>query len=113
MLDDRLEMLSRLCSVCGHTKLWSAFWAAKKHPDGTMQRPQSRCKECVKQARRERRKSDPEWARKVDAADWKRIKDDPDKLALRRELTRENGAIHRRRNGALPWVEYVASRQPS
>jgi hypothetical protein len=62
-----------------------------------MQRPQARCKECVKEVLRQRRADDPAWARRVNKADWQRIKADPDKLAARRELTRENGVVLRRR----------------
>lgn len=94
---ERLALLRMICSRCRQRLPWSAFWAKAKWPDGTMRRPQSHCKECVKARLRERRAQDPEWAREVNRRDWERIKADPEKLARRRELTRENLVVHRLR----------------
>lgn len=94
---ERLLKLRRSCGACLAVKPWTEFWAAAKYPDGTMQRPQSHCKDCVKAARRRRRREDPEWARAQYKADWQRIKANPDQLAKRRELTRENSRVHRLR----------------
>jgi hypothetical protein len=93
----RLGLLSKPCGRCNEPKTWSEYWAQTKWPDGTMRRPQAWCKECVKEQRKERRRMDPEWARAVNKADWARIKADPEKLDKRRELTRENGIVHRLR----------------
>lgn len=93
----RLERLKKWCPACKSDKPWKGFWAAARWPDGTMQRPQYRCKECVKQALRQRRKDDPEWARDLNKREWQRIKEDPEKLAHRRRLTRENSVAMRRR----------------
>ena len=95
--DPRLELLTRRCSSCGVAKTWGEFWAAAKWPDGTMRRPQAHCRDCVKARRRDRRRRNPEWARAQNQREWQRIKADPDKLAKRRELTRENGRVHRLR----------------
>lgn len=93
----RLAMLSAICSCCREKKTWESFWAKAKWPDGTMRTPQSWCKNCVKTRRKQRRKDDPEWARQQYQREWQQIKADPVKLAKRRELTRENGRVHRLR----------------
>lgn len=62
-----------------------------------MRLPQSRCKPCVKAARRAARKADPEKARKRDRADWKTLMADPKRRAVRRETNRENSTTFRRR----------------
>jgi hypothetical protein len=93
----RLAMLRATCSRCQELKPWLDFWAKAKWPDDTMRLPQSWCKDCVKAERRQRRKKDPEWASRQDKANWQKIKADPVKLAKRRELTRENGRVHRLR----------------
>jgi hypothetical protein len=87
--------MTRVCSVCFERKSWSEFWAAAKWPDGSTRRPQYRCKECIKAAKRRRRREDPAWAQEVNRRDWQRIKADPEQLARRRELTRENGQVFR------------------
>ncbi len=94
---ERLDLLRATCARCSQRVPWSAFHAKAKWPDGSMRRPQSWCKECVKARRRERRRDDPDWARDLDRRDWQRIKSDPEKLARRRELTRENLVVHRLR----------------
>jgi len=108
---DRLAHLRKPCSMCRRDLPWSAYWAAVKCADGTMRRPQARCKECVKATRREQRQADPTRAREIDRRDRERIREDPEKAARRRELQRENSTVHRRRNGVLPWHEYVESRR--
>lgn len=94
---ERLALLKARCSHCQQSLPWSAFWAKAKWPDGSMRVPQSWCKECVKARRRERRRENPEWAREINRRDWERIKANPDQLAHRRELTRENLAAMRHR----------------
>lgn len=61
--------------------------------------------------RREARQADPERARAMDRRNSRRIQADAAKAAARRETQRENSTVHRRRNGALPWDEYVAGRR--
>lgn len=99
--------MRKWCSGCQERKPWGEFWAAAKWPDGTMRRPQSKCKECVKAARRRRRREDPEWALAENRRDWERTKANPDRLARRRELTRENSTSLRRRNGAVTRRQYL------
>lgn len=96
----RLAMLRYSCTACQRSLPWTDFWAKAKWPDGTMRVPQSHCKDCVKERRRQRRVDDPVWAREQNRRDWQRIKSDPDKLAKRRELTRENSVVLRRRRAA-------------
>lgn len=94
--------MTKLCAHCGETKPWDAFQAAARWEDGTMRRPGSYCTPCIAERKRERRRRDPEWGKRVDRRDRERINADPEKLARRRELTRENGIVHRRRMGAKP-----------
>lgn len=110
-VDLRVHRLRKWCAGCEQDKPWADYWTAAKWPDGSMRRPQAKCKECVKAARRQRRREDPERARETDRRDRERIQADPERLVRRRELTRENGVAHRRRKGALPWAEYVEQRR--
>jgi hypothetical protein len=102
--------MTKLCAECRQSLPWVEFWAAAKWPDGSMRRPQSYCKDCVKARRRARRETDPEGARAVDRRDRERLRADPEQAARRRETQRENSASHRRRHGALTWAEYLARR---
>ena len=83
------------CSVCGLVKPWTDFWAAAKLPDGSMARPQYRCKECVKADRRDRRRANPETFRERDRRDWRILMRNPGRRARRRETQRENSAAFR------------------
>lgn len=94
--------MTKICAHCNERKPWAAFQAAARWEDGSMRRPGSYCTPCIALRKRERRRADPEWAKRLDRQDWQRIKADPEKLARRRELTRENGIVHRRRRGAKP-----------
>lgn len=93
----RLSRLRSWCASCCQRLPWTSFWARSKWPDGTMRVPQSHCRDCVKARRRTRRHEDPAWAREQNRREWQRIKSDPEKLAKRRELTRENLIVHRLR----------------
>lgn len=86
---------TKTCSVCFELKPWSAYWAAARWPDGTMQRPQYRCKTCVKADRRARRAENPELFRRRDQRDWKALMANPDRRARRRETQRESSATFR------------------
>lgn len=59
-----LTLRVRQCVNCGQAKPWGDFYAAKRWPDGTMRRPYPRCKECVKQQRRDNppRRTPEGWA---------------------------------------------------
>jgi hypothetical protein len=103
--------MTKFCPHCQTRKPWSEFYAAAKHPDGSMVRPGAYCKPCVAARRRERRRMDPEWARAVYRADWQRIKADPEKLARRRELTRENKAVWRERRRPVSEKTEKATRE--
>src|ERR1700755_2485138 len=83
------------CSVCLVVKPWSDYWAAARWPDGSMQRPQYRCRECVRANRRARRAADPETFRKRDQRDWRKLMADPERRARRRETQRENSVAFR------------------
>jgi hypothetical protein len=83
------------CSVCLQLKPWTDYWAAAKNPDGTMARPQYRCKECVKADRRARRRVYPELFRARDRADWRKLMADPERRVRRRETQRQNSATFR------------------
>lgn len=87
----------RRCGACGLTKPWTDFWAAAHWPDGTVRRPQSRCKDCVKARKRHLRRQDPERARARDRQDWQRLMADPARRARRRETQRENSSAFRRK----------------
>lgn len=92
-------MLSKWCPHCQRLRPWSEFQAAARDENGDMIRPGAYCKPCLAARKRARRKIDPEWAKQTDRADWQRIKANPEKLARRRELTRENGTVYRVRRG--------------
>jgi DNA-binding transcriptional ArsR family regulator len=93
---------TRQCTgPCGQRKPWTEFHAAARWPDGTMRRPQSRCKACAaearKQALRRTRRDDPEAARARDRREWKAIQASPDRARKRRRLQQENSSAFRER----------------
>jgi hypothetical protein len=91
-------MPAKWCPACQTSKPWSDFYAAARHPDTTMARPGAYCKACVARRARERRLSDPERMRALDAADRARIRADRDRRQRRRETQRENSRVWRLRH---------------
>lgn len=110
-VDPRLTTLTKVCARCREPKTWAEFCAKTKWPDGTMRQPQSRCNACLAAVNRERRRSDPEWAGRIDRRNWERIQADRAKAARRRETQRENSVAFRRKNGAGTRDEYLERRR--
>lgn len=91
-------MRTSWCTRCEEWKPVGDFSPKTRHPDGSYATVLSRCKPCLAELSRIRRREDPEWARATYRRDWQRIRTDPEKLARRRRLTRENSVAYRRRH---------------
>lgn len=99
-------MRTSWCTRCQKRKPITDFSPRTRHADGSYATVLSRCKECLAELARNRRKEDPEWARAVCRRDWRRIKSDPEKLAARRVLTKESkAALRQRRREQIPISE--------
>lgn len=79
----------RECLICGESKPWSAFYAARKWPDGTMRSPQSYCKVCRTRIGNEWQRKNREWRREYDRRRYARLRQDPEWVGIRREIDRE------------------------
>jgi hypothetical protein len=94
----------RTCTRCDKTKSWDDFYAAVKWEDGTMRRPQSRCKRCMGELSKEYgkrlRRENPEAARQIDRDRWARIRADPERYAVELARVRDWYAQQRRARGA-------------
>lgn len=112
----RLVERHKTCTRCGQDKTWSAYYAGKKWDDGTMRLPQSRCKDCMAQIMRERRprnSAEREWHRAWQRRAYRRWRQDPEWVGLRREQDR---MATRRRKGIPPerWrVTGLAAKSPT
>lgn len=98
-------MRSSWCTHCATWKPLDAFSPKTRHPDGSYATVLSRCKACLAELRRLRRREDPEWARREDRRNWERLQADPVKAAARRELQRENSAAFRAKQKERPLSE--------
>lgn len=102
----------KTCTRCGHDKPWGDFHAAAKWDDGTMRRPQSRCKDCLLKANNERnselsrtakgrRKLRARWRRK-----YRALRADPERRSTRNAYEREYYRANRSPNPTPSlWLE--------
>lgn len=92
------------CAAQGQPQPWSNFYAAAKWEDGTMRRPQARCKKCMaifaRRYQRARVVNDPEACHRENAARWQSIKNDPERYGIELARSRDFHARKRRERGA-------------
>jgi len=110
-------VLAKRCTRCLETKPLECFHAAVKWPDGTMRRPQSRCKDCNRELNLERyhalRRNAPERLREAWRRKYRSLRADPERWAARNAYERE---YYRERRSPNPtperWLENRPTHEP-
>lgn len=92
----------KVCNRCGVKKGWSEFYAKVKWPDGTMRRPQSRCKACFHELTVEWEQANRDKKRAAARRYREKMKGDPERLAARRARQRDWQVRKRGRGSVVP-----------